>query len=126
MQHWTQTAPYASIHHPKHSTIASFFTRSHSHSSHTSHIPPARTRYVTRRLVRFASEDIGLADPGALLQATAAHTAAERLGMPECDVIIAQCVAYLAMAPKSVAVYKAYGTAKNLVKNAAADPVSCT
>lgn len=80
-------------------------------------------RYVTRRLIRFASEDIGLADPSALLQATAAHTAAEKVGMPECDVSIAQAVAYLARAPKSTAVYKAYGAAKKLVLDKPADPV---
>lgn len=80
-------------------------------------------RYVTRRLVRFASEDVGLADPAALLQATAAHTAAEKIGMPECDVIIAQAVAYLARAPKSIAVYKAYTAAKRLVQDKPADPV---
>ena len=82
-------------------------------------------RYVTRRLVRFASEDVGLADPMALLQATAAHTAAEKLGMPECDVVVAQAVVYLARAPKSVAVYKGYKAAKELLKGGgiAADPV---
>lgn len=80
-------------------------------------------RYISRRLVRFAAEDIGLADPDALLQATAAHRAAEKVGMPECDVILAQAVAYLALAPKSVAVYSAYKAAKQLAKDAPADPV---
>ncbi|MDP3986222.1 MAG: replication-associated recombination protein A [Candidatus Veblenbacteria bacterium] len=64
--------------------------------------------YVARRLIRFASEDIGLADPQALLQATAAFQAAHQIGMPECNVILAQCVAYLARAPKSNALYEAY------------------
>jgi putative ATPase len=64
--------------------------------------------YVARRLVRFASEDIGLADPQALVQAVAAHQAAHQLGMPEANVILAQCVAYLARAPKSNALYAAY------------------
>ena len=79
--------------------------------------------YITRRLVRFASEDIGLADPQALLQAAAARDAAERIGMPECEVILAQVVVYLALAPKSVAVYRAYGRAKELVRGRTADPV---
>ncbi len=63
--------------------------------------------YVTRRLIRFASEDIGLADPQALVQAIAAHQAAHAIGMPECNVNIAQCVVYLAQAPKSNALYTA-------------------
>lgn len=61
--------------------------------------------YIARRLVRFASEDIGLADPNALVQAVAAYQACHFLGMPECDVILAQCVAYLANAPKSNKLY---------------------
>ena len=80
-------------------------------------------RYVARRLVRFAAEDVGLADPNALLQATAAHRATEKVGMPECDVILAQAVAYLARAPKSTSVYNAYKKAKMLCKEAPADPV---
>ncbi len=64
--------------------------------------------YVARRLVRFASEDIGLADPQALVQAVAAFQAAHQIGMPECNVILAQAVAYLARAPKSNALYTAY------------------
>ncbi|MBU1038714.1 replication-associated recombination protein A [Patescibacteria group bacterium] len=64
--------------------------------------------YVARRLVRFASEDIGLADPNALLQAVAAFQAAHQLGMPECNVALAQATVYLAKAPKSNALYKAY------------------
>lgn len=65
-------------------------------------------RYITRRLIRFASEDIGLADPNALVQAIAAHDAAGSIGMPECNVNIAQCVAYLSKAPKSNALYEAW------------------
>jgi len=65
--------------------------------------------YVARRLVRFASEDIGLADPNALVQTTTAYTACHYLGMPECNVILAQAVAYLARALKSNALYTAYG-----------------
>ena len=67
--------------------------------------------YVARRLVRFASEDIGLADPQALVQALAAWQAYERLGSPEGELAIAQCVIYLASAPKSNAVYRAFGAA---------------
>jgi putative ATPase len=79
--------------------------------------------YVARRLVRFASEDIGLADPNALVQATAAFQAVHQLGMPECDVILAQCVVYMARAPKSVEVYKAYGEVKKDIAEAPNDPV---
>jgi len=64
--------------------------------------------YVARRLVRFASEDIGLADPQALVQAVAGFQAVHSLGMPECNVVLAQVVAYLARAPKSNALYQAY------------------
>ena len=80
-------------------------------------------RYVARRLVRFASEDVGLADPQALLQTTAAFTAASNIGMPEAGVIIAQAVVYLARAPKSTAVYKAYNAAVAAVKEAPNEPV---
>lgn len=68
-------------------------------------------RYVTRRLIRFASEDVGLADPAALCQAVAADQATHAIGMPEAGVIIGQAAVYLALAPKSVAVYAAYGEA---------------
>lgn len=68
--------------------------------------------YVARRLVRFASEDVGLADPAALPQAVSAYQACHFIGMPECEVILAQCVVYLARAPKSVDVYKAYANVK--------------
>ncbi|XP_046354517.2 ATPase WRNIP1-like [Haliotis rufescens] len=72
--------------------------------------------YVARRLVRLASEDVGLADPLALNQAVAAYQACHFIGMPECDVILAQCVVYLARAPKSAAMYLAYKKAKSCVK----------
>ncbi|MEJ1976567.1 MAG: replication-associated recombination protein A [Acetobacteraceae bacterium] len=62
-------------------------------------------RYVARRLVRFASEDIGLADPQALVQAMAAWEAYERLGSPEGELMIAQAIVYLGTAPKSNALY---------------------
>jgi len=72
--------------------------------------------FVARRLIRFASEDIGLADPHALEQALACFQACHLIGMPECNVILAQCVAYLARAPKSNALYVAYGRAAADVK----------
>ncbi|GAB1611157.1 ATPase WRNIP1-like, partial [Argonauta hians] len=73
--------------------------------------------FVARRLVRTASEDIGLADPAALSQAVAAFQATTFIGMPECDVILAQCAVQLARAPKSTEVYHAYGRAKDCVRN---------
>jgi len=63
--------------------------------------------YIARRLIRFASEDIGLADPHALLVATSCYDACHYIGMPECDVILAQTVIHLSVAPKSNACYKA-------------------
>jgi putative ATPase len=68
-------------------------------------------RYIARRITRFASEDIGLADPQALIQALAAWEAYERLGSPEGEICIAQAVIYLACAPKSNAAYRALGAA---------------
>lgn len=68
-------------------------------------------RYLVRRLIRFASEDIGLADPNALLQAIAAKEAVVFIGMPEASNAIAQLVVYLATAPKSNALYTAYSAA---------------
>jgi putative ATPase len=72
--------------------------------------------YIARRLVRFASEDVGLADPLALPQAVACYQACHFLGMPECNVNLAQCVAYLSLAPKSVAVYQGIVAAQRMVK----------
>ncbi len=68
-------------------------------------------RYIARRLTRFASEDVGLADPAALAQAVSAWEAYERLGSPEGELALAQCVVYLGTAPKSNAVYRAFGQA---------------
>lgn len=68
--------------------------------------------YVARRLIQFASEDVGLADPRALEIAVSAYTASHYIGMPECTVNLAQAVAYLSIAPKSNAVYAAYNKAK--------------
>lgn len=79
--------------------------------------------YIARRLIRFASEDIGLADPQALVQAVSAYTASHYLGMPECNVILAQAVAYLAKAPKSIALYKAYQEIQRDVRETENDSV---
>ncbi|XP_053361620.1 ATPase WRNIP1 [Clarias gariepinus] len=73
--------------------------------------------YVARRLVRFASEDVGLADPAALPQAVSAFQACHFIGMPECEVILAQCALYLARAPKSIEVYRAYNNVKACLRN---------
>jgi putative ATPase len=77
----------------------------------------ADPRYMARRLVRMASEDIGLADPRALRLALDAAQVYERTGSPEGELALAQCVVYLAIAPKSNAIYKAYKAAKALIKN---------
>lgn len=79
--------------------------------------------YVARRLVRFASEDIGNADPRALQLAIAAKDATHFLGMPECNTALAQLVTYMAAAPKSNAVYKAYKAAARDALNTEAAPV---
>ena len=68
--------------------------------------------YIARRLVRMASEDIGNADPRALSLCLDAWQVMERLGSPEGDLALAQAVVYLAVAAKSNAVYKAYGTVR--------------
>ena len=80
-------------------------------------------RYVARRLLRIASEDIGLADPRALRMALDAAEVYERLGSPEGELALAECVLYLAVAPKSNAAYKAYNAARALVKQDASRPV---
>jgi putative ATPase len=72
--------------------------------------------YVARRLVRFASEDVGLADPAALVQAIAAWQAYERLGSPEGELALVQCVVYLATAPKSNALYRAEAAARRVAR----------
>jgi putative ATPase len=83
----------------------------------------ADPRYMARRLIRMASEDIGLADPRALRMALDAAEVYERLGTPEGELTLAQCVVYLAVAPKSNAVYKAYNEARALVKKEGSRPV---
>lgn len=79
--------------------------------------------YVARRLIRFASEDIGMADSNALQVAVAAYQACHFNGMPECDVNLSHAVVYLSMAPKSNALYVGYGKAKEDAKNMLTEPV---
>src|SRR5205814_2796474 len=79
--------------------------------------------YVGRRLIRMASEDIGLADPRALTQALDAVATYERLGSPEGELALAQCVVYLACAAKSNAVYAAYGAARAFIGEDGSRPV---
>ncbi len=79
--------------------------------------------YIARRLVRFASEDVGLADPQALVQATAARDAIHFLGRPEGDLALAQAVVYLALSPKSNALYKAYKGVMQEIKRGDSPPV---
>ena len=83
----------------------------------------ADPRYLARRLIRMASEDIGLADPRALRLALDAAEVYERLGSPEGELALAECVVYLAVAPKSNAVYKAFKAAKAFVKQDGTRPV---
>lgn len=83
----------------------------------------ADPRYLARRMVRMASEDIGLADPRALRVALDAADVYERLGSPEGELALAECVVYLAVAPKSNAVYKAFNEAKAFVKKDGTRPV---
>ncbi|BCS33058.1 ATPase AAA [Luteitalea sp. TBR-22] len=79
--------------------------------------------YVARRLVRFASEDVGNADPQALVVSIAAQQAAHLLGMPEANTALAQAAVYLATAPKSNAVYAAYNEAAEAARRDEAEPV---
>ena len=79
--------------------------------------------YIARRVTRFASEDVGLADPRALEQAVAAFQACRLIGMPECSVHLTQAVVYMALAPKSNALYAAYETAKRDAAREVAEPV---
>ncbi len=79
--------------------------------------------YVARRLIRFASEDVGLADPRALELCTAAYQASHFIGMPECTVNLTQAVVYLSVAPKSNALYRAYESAKKDALHMLAEPV---
>ncbi len=79
--------------------------------------------YVARRLVRFASEDVGMADSRALEIAVSAYQACHFIGMPECDVTLTHAVVYLSLAPKSNALYVAYGKAKRDAAQRMAEPV---
>lgn len=79
--------------------------------------------YVARRVVRFASEDVGLADPHGLQQAVAAYQACHFIGMPECTVHLTQAVVYLSLAPKSNAMEVAYNTAREDALKQLAEPV---
>ena len=83
----------------------------------------ADPRYMARRLVRMASEDIGLADPRALRMALDAAEVYERLGSPEGELALAECVIYLAIAPKSNAVYTAFNEIKAFIKKDGTRPV---
>ena len=83
----------------------------------------AEPKYMARRLIRMASEDIGLADPRALTIALNAADVYERLGSPEGELALAECVIYLAIAPKSNAVYKAFNEVKALIKKDGTRPV---
>jgi putative ATPase len=74
-------------------------------------------RYIARRLVRMASEDVGLADPQALVLAIAASQAYEQLGSPEGELALAECAVYLSLAPKSNAVYQAFGEAARTARD---------
>jgi putative ATPase len=79
--------------------------------------------YVARRIVRMAVEDIGLADPQALALTVAARDAIDFLGMPEGGLALAEAVVYLSLAPKSNALYTAYGQVRDDIENTAAEPV---
>jgi putative ATPase len=79
--------------------------------------------YIARRLIRIASEDVGLADSSALTLAVSTYQAVERIGMPECDVVLAHCSVYLSKAPKCVQVYKAYNRVKDFLETQATHEV---
>jgi len=79
--------------------------------------------YVARRLVRFASEDVGMGDPQALMVAVAAQQAVHFVGMPECNLALAEVVTYLATAPKSNSLYEAYSRVQQDVERSRNEPV---
>jgi len=79
--------------------------------------------YIARRLVRFASEDVGMADPEALVVAVSAQQAAHFIGMPEGNLALAEAVVYLATAPKSNSLYQAYSQVQEEVKHGSNEPV---
>ncbi|ELP92928.1 werner helicase interacting protein, putative [Entamoeba invadens IP1] len=80
-------------------------------------------KYIARRLIRFSSEDIGLADTNALTVAVNTFQAVNVMGYPECDVVLSECVLYLSRAPKSVCAYKAMKTTQQLIKDTGCLPV---
>jgi putative ATPase len=79
--------------------------------------------YLARRVVRFASEDVGLADPQALTLALAAKDAVHFVGRPEADLALAQAAVYAALAPKSNALYAAWGEVLGTIREGSTDPV---
>jgi putative ATPase len=79
--------------------------------------------YIARRMVRFASEDIGLADPQALVVAMAAQQAVHFIGRPEGDLALAETAVYLAVTPKSNSIYRAYDAAREAVARTRNEPV---
>ncbi len=79
--------------------------------------------YIARRMIRFASEDVGMADPQALVVAMAAQQAVHFIGLPEGKLALAQAAVYLATAPKSNALYTAYGRVQEDVEHSRNDPV---
>ncbi len=79
--------------------------------------------FIARRLIRFASEDIGLANNTALVLANSAHDACQKIGLPECNLALAQCVVYLAKSKKSVLVYKSYNMALDEISESGSLPV---
>ncbi len=79
--------------------------------------------YIVRRLIRFASEDVGIADPHALLIAVAAKEACHFIGMPECNLALAQATVHLACAPKSNSLYTAYNQVRKIIKETGSLPV---
>ena len=87
------------------------------------HWPGEDPLYLARRMVRMASEDIGLAEPGALSVTLAAKEAFEFIGPPEGNLALAQAAVYLSLAPKSNALYTAYGDVMEDVQKTEADPV---
>jgi putative ATPase len=79
--------------------------------------------YIVRRLIRFASEDVGMADPQALIVSVAAQQAIHFVGMPECNLAIAEAVVYLATAPKSNSLYRAYSEVQHDIRKTGNQPV---
>jgi putative ATPase len=79
--------------------------------------------FIARRLIRFASEDIGLANNTALVLANSAHDACQKIGLPECNLALAQCVIYLAKSKKSVLVYKSYNMVLDEISESGSLPV---